>query len=156
MNHYFLYLIAYALFISHAQAKDERSKLTEIKSLDIAIVKGSTSTTIGECKSICNKENRRFTGAWQAPYGNKVAECSCIKFSANESVKIEPNIEETKIPEPEINIVKVDKPIETPVKNANYEWDEAKNPKGPNRCSSDMECYGLRTCSPFGWCQYPK
>lgn len=34
-----------------------------------------------------------------------------------------------------------------------YTWDEAKNPLGPNKCKTDKECDGLRTCSPHGWCQ---
>lgn len=35
----------------------------------------------------------------------------------------------------------------------NYYHDEAANPLGSNRCSSDCDCDGMRTCSPFGWCQ---
>ena len=31
--------------------------------------------------------------------------------------------------------------------------DEAKNSRGPNRCSRDNECAGDRTCSSSRWCQ---
>lgn len=31
--------------------------------------------------------------------------------------------------------------------------DESQNPMGPNRCSSDDQCHGDRTCSPSNWCQ---
>ena len=29
---------------------------------------------------------------------------------------------------------------------------EALNPLGPNRCSTNADCEGARTCSSFGWC----
>jgi len=32
-------------------------------------------------------------------------------------------------------------------------YDEAKNIKGPNRCTTAYECAGARTCSQWGWCQ---
>ncbi|MCP3098506.1 hypothetical protein LZ198_06395 [Myxococcus sp. K15C18031901] len=35
----------------------------------------------------------------------------------------------------------------------NYYHDEARNPRGPNRCSNSCDCDGMRTCSSFGWCQ---
>lgn len=38
-------------------------------------------------------------------------------------------------------------------KSADYHHDEAKNANGPNRCQTDMDCDGLRTCSAYGWCQ---
>ena len=31
--------------------------------------------------------------------------------------------------------------------------DEALNPMGPNRCTSNAWCEGARTCSPWGWCE---
>lgn len=34
-----------------------------------------------------------------------------------------------------------------------YRRDESRNEGGPNRCRSDAQCDGLRTCSPAGWCQ---
>jgi scytovirin len=38
-------------------------------------------------------------------------------------------------------------------KDANYQHDESKNTLGANRCRTDMDCDGLRTCSPLHWCQ---
>jgi hypothetical protein len=38
-------------------------------------------------------------------------------------------------------------------KDSNYHHDESKNPGGPNRCQSDMDCDGNRTCSSSNWCQ---
>ncbi|MFY1828732.1 hypothetical protein ACN47A_22620 [Myxococcus fulvus] len=35
----------------------------------------------------------------------------------------------------------------------NYYWDEARNPRGPNRCTNSCQCDGMRTCSSSGWCQ---
>ncbi|WP_425537960.1 hypothetical protein [Myxococcus stipitatus] len=35
----------------------------------------------------------------------------------------------------------------------NYYRDEARNPRGPNRCSGSCDCDGMRTCSSSGWCQ---
>ncbi|WP_425334903.1 hypothetical protein [Myxococcus stipitatus] len=35
----------------------------------------------------------------------------------------------------------------------NYYRDEARNPRGPNRCSNSCDCDGMRTCSSSGWCQ---
>ncbi|MCE9672670.1 hypothetical protein LY474_33165 [Myxococcus stipitatus] len=35
----------------------------------------------------------------------------------------------------------------------NYYRDEARNPRGPNRCYNSCECDGMRTCSSAGWCQ---
>ena len=32
--------------------------------------------------------------------------------------------------------------------------DEDLNSLGPNRCSTDDECEGTRTCSAAGWCQF--
>ena len=29
---------------------------------------------------------------------------------------------------------------------------EALNPLGPNRCNSNADCEGARTCSQWGWC----
>ncbi len=37
--------------------------------------------------------------------------------------------------------------------NPNYRWDESKNRPGPNRCRTDSQCDGARSCSPSGWCQ---
>jgi hypothetical protein len=34
-----------------------------------------------------------------------------------------------------------------------YRWDEARNPGGANRCQTDRQCDGARTCSQWGWCQ---
>jgi len=34
-----------------------------------------------------------------------------------------------------------------------YCHDEAKNAKGSNKCSTNTDCDGARTCSQFGWCQ---
>ena len=34
-----------------------------------------------------------------------------------------------------------------------YCWNEARNQRGPNRCTNNNECDGARTCSSAGWCQ---
>ena len=34
----------------------------------------------------------------------------------------------------------------------NYSHDESKNSKGPNRCSNNCDCDGMRVCSSSGWC----
>ncbi|MGH8610984.1 MAG: hypothetical protein ACREYF_02775 [Gammaproteobacteria bacterium] len=34
-----------------------------------------------------------------------------------------------------------------------YCRDEAKNKAGPNRCTTNQDCDGARTCSGAGWCQ---
>ena len=34
-----------------------------------------------------------------------------------------------------------------------YRWDESRNTPGPHRCTENTQCDGLRTCSPYGWCQ---
>ena len=39
------------------------------------------------------------------------------------------------------------------VLEASCNYDEAQNPLGPNRCTSDAECAGARTCSDFAWCE---
>jgi hypothetical protein len=38
-------------------------------------------------------------------------------------------------------------------KSTKYYRDEAKNALGSNKCLCDAECDGMRTCSPYGWCQ---
>jgi hypothetical protein len=38
-------------------------------------------------------------------------------------------------------------------KDEYYHWDEMRNSGGPHRCSSSLQCDGMRTCSEFGWCQ---
>ncbi len=35
-------------------------------------------------------------------------------------------------------------------KGADYRYDESFT---KNRCTNELQCDGLRTCSPFGWCQ---
>jgi hypothetical protein len=34
-----------------------------------------------------------------------------------------------------------------------YVHDESKNSKGPNQCSNDNDCDGMRKCSSAGYCQ---
>ena len=40
-----------------------------------------------------------------------------------------------------------------PSKNSHYQYDELRNPIGPNRCANDCECQGLRRCSPEKYCK---
>ena len=34
-----------------------------------------------------------------------------------------------------------------------YCYNEAITKLGPNKCSTNSDCDGARTCSPHGWCQ---
>ena len=36
--------------------------------------------------------------------------------------------------------------------NPYFYLDEAKNRLGSNKCTSNCECDGYRTCSPYRWC----